>query len=64
MPEAGAALRQVVEALWKRNDTLIVTGCTELPLAYAFSDLPPEKEVSSLQALSEACVKFLYADMC
>ena len=60
MPEAGAVLREVIEALWKRDDTLIVTACTELPLAYAASGLPPEKEVSSLQALSDACVKYLY----
>ncbi|MDR1379351.1 MAG: amino acid racemase [Synergistaceae bacterium] len=58
--EAGVVLREVIEALWKRNDTLIVTACTELPLAYASSGLPPEKEISSLQALSAGCVEFLY----
>jgi aspartate racemase len=62
LPKAGATLREVVETLWKRDDTLVVTACTELPLAYAFSGLPPEKEVSSLQALSVACVKLLYPD--
>jgi aspartate racemase len=60
MPEAGAILKGVVEALWKQENALIVTACTELPLAYAVSGLPKDKEVSSLQALSDACLAFLY----
>jgi aspartate racemase len=60
MPAAGAILRQVIEGLWEKKDTLIVTACTELPLAYAASGLPAQKEVSSLQALSDACLAFLY----
>jgi aspartate racemase len=60
MPEAGAVLREVAEALWKRDEGLIVTACTELPLAYAASGLPPEREISSLQALSDSCIEFLY----
>lgn len=60
MAEAGATLRGVIEELWRERDALIATACTELPLAYAASGLPAEKEVSSLQALSDACLAFLY----
>ncbi|MCL2672808.1 MAG: amino acid racemase [Alphaproteobacteria bacterium] len=58
--EAGAVLRKVAEELWNTDNRLITTACTELPLAYAASGLPPEKEVSSLQALCDACIEFLY----
>jgi aspartate racemase len=60
MPEAGMALREVVEKLWEREDALVVTACTELPLAYAASGLPEDREISSLQALSDASLAFLY----
>jgi aspartate racemase len=60
MPEAGAALRKVIEKLWERENTLVVTACTELPLAYAVSGLPKDREVSSLQALGDACIACLY----
>ena len=58
--EAGVVLKGVAEELWRQEDVLIATACTELPLAYAASGLPKEKEVSSLQALSDACLKILY----
>jgi len=58
--EAGAALRKIIETLWSEEDRLIATACTELPLAYTASGLPSCKEVSSLQALSDACIEFLY----
>jgi aspartate racemase len=58
--EAGTVLRQVVEKLWERENALVVTACTELPLAYDASGLPKDREVSSLQALSDACLAFLY----
>lgn len=57
---AGKLLRGVVEELWTKEDALIVTACTELPLAYAVSGLPKDKEVSSLQALCDACLGILY----
>jgi aspartate racemase len=60
MSEAGTVLREVAEKLWERENALIVTACTELPLAYAASGLPQDREVSSLQALSDACLAFLY----
>ncbi|MCL2010880.1 MAG: aspartate/glutamate racemase family protein, partial [Synergistaceae bacterium] len=60
LAEAGAAMREITERLWSRDDRLITTACTELPLAYATSGLPPRKEISSLRALSDACIKFLY----
>ena len=58
--EAGAAMRGIIEGLWSKDDRLITTACTELPLAYAASGLPTRKEISSLQALSDACLKLLY----
>ena len=60
LAQAGADLRKIIEDLWRTDNKLVVTACTELPLAYAASGLPPEKEVSSLQALSDACIKVLY----
>jgi aspartate racemase len=60
MLEAGAILGEVIEKLWERENILVVTACTELPLAYAASGLPKDREISSLQALSDACIAFLY----
>ncbi len=37
----------------------VLAACTELPLAHRASALPPESMVSSLQALSRACVAAL-----
>jgi len=61
---SGAAIRKIIERLWSEDDRLITTACTELPLAYAASGLPHYKEVSSLQALSDACLKSLYRPDC
>jgi len=58
--DAGSLIRNIIEELWSKDDRLITTACTELPLAYAASGLPANKEISSLQALSDACLKFLY----
>ena len=46
--------------MWCERDLPIVTACTELPLAYAAAGLPAEREVSSLQALCDACLDVLY----
>ena len=60
MEEAGRLLRGVVEELWRERDVPVATACTELPLAYDASGLPPERQVSSIQALSDACLDLLY----
>lgn len=60
MEEAGALMRNVVEGLWKEKNILVATACTELPLAYDASGLPAERNVSSLAALSDACLEYLY----
>lgn len=60
MQEAGQLLRDVVEELWRERDLPIVTACTELPLAYDASGLPSGRQVSSIQALSDACLDLLY----
>ena len=62
--EAAALMRGVVEELWRERGCPIVTACTELPLAYAASGLPREREVSSLQALCDACLDVLYERRC
>ncbi|NLL36209.1 MAG: aspartate/glutamate racemase family protein [Fretibacterium sp.] len=59
---AGQVLREVVEELWGERDLTVITACTELPLAYAASGLPQAREVSSLQALSDACLRALYEE--
>ncbi|GHV37239.1 aspartate racemase [Synergistales bacterium] len=60
IPEAGKVLRELVEELWSQEGIPVVTACTELPLAYSASGLPAEREVSSLKALSNACLRVLY----
>ncbi len=62
MRESGECMRNVVEKLWKIEELNIATACTELPLAYDASGLPAEKSVSSLGALSDACLKAVYGD--
>jgi len=53
-------MRDVVKDLWSERDVPVTMGCTELPLAYEASGLPMDRQVSSLKALSDACIKFLY----
>ena len=60
MAGAGEIMRGVVGDLWRERDVPVTMGCTELPLAYDASGLPREKQVSSLQALSDACIRVLY----
>ena len=62
MTEAGACMRGVVERLWKIEDIPVATACTELPLAYDASGLPPERSVSSLGALADACLAAIHGD--
>ena len=57
---AGEIMNDVVNELWRERDVPVTMGCTELPLAYEASGLPSERQVSSLKALSDACIKFLY----
>ncbi len=63
MKESGECMRQVVTALWEMEDIGIATACTELPLAYDASGLPAERSVSSLGALSDACLRALYGNL-
>ena len=60
MAHAGELLRGVAEELWRESGLPIATACTELPLAYAAAGLPAERQVSSLQALADACLDLLY----
>lgn len=60
MAESGRCMRDVVEGLWKIEELTIATACTELPLAYDASGLPGDRSVSSLGALSDACLRALY----
>ena len=60
MKAAGETMHDVVLELWNERDVPVTMGCTELPLAYSASGLPVERQVSSLQALSDACIRVLY----
>ena len=60
MKAAGETMRDVVNELWGERDVPVTMGCTELPLAYEASGLPLERQVSSLKALSDACIRVLY----
>ena len=60
MKTAGEIIHDVVEELWNERDVPVTMGCTELPLAYEASGLSPERQVSSLKALSDACIRVLY----
>ncbi|MBQ7578519.1 MAG: amino acid racemase [Synergistaceae bacterium] len=57
---AGELLRDTVNQLWRERNVPVTMGCTEIPLAYAVSGLPDDKQVSSLQSLSNACIRVLY----
>ena len=60
MKAAGETMNNVVRELWGERDVPVTMGCTELPLAYEASGLPLERQVSSLKALSDACIRVLY----
>ena len=60
MKTAGEVMNEVVSELWRERDVPVTMGCTELPLAYEASGLPMDKQVSSLKALSDACIRVLY----
>ena len=60
MKAAGETMHDVVLELWGERDVPVTMGCTELPLAYTASGLPLERQVSSLKALSDACIRVLY----
>lgn len=62
MAESGGCMRDIVRDLWAVEELGIATACTELPLAYDASGLPREKSVSSLGALSDACLHAVYGD--
>ena len=62
LPESGQRMRALVEELWAEKDACAATACTELPLAYDASGLPAARSVSSLGALSDACLGALYGD--
>lgn len=57
--KAGTLIEESVKKLWNIEDLPIITACTELPLAYDASGLPKEKNISSLDALAEACIRAL-----
>ena len=54
---AAQKMEVAVHALWQIEDLPVITACTELPLAYDASALAPQKNISSLNALVDACIK-------
>jgi aspartate racemase len=57
---ARERLRRALRRLWHEEDLHVVAACTEVPLAYAAAGLPPERTVSSLEALALGCLDELY----
>ncbi|MFF4016211.1 aspartate/glutamate racemase family protein [Streptomyces sp. NPDC001843] len=57
---ASGMFRDAVESLWRRRSLPVLAACTELPLAHRHAGLPAQTMVSSLHALSRACVAALY----
>ncbi|MCD8360566.1 MAG: hypothetical protein LUC29_07080 [Acidaminococcaceae bacterium] len=55
--------KELVEELWRARNLPVMTACTELPLGYAASGLPLEREVSSIGALVDACIGLLYDEV-
>ncbi|MDO4953459.1 MAG: amino acid racemase [Synergistaceae bacterium] len=62
MKTAGEKMSEAVRELWKIEKLPVVTACTELPLAYDASGLSAEMNVSSLDALADACIKAIQSD--
>ena len=52
--------REIIEKLWQIERLPVVGACTELPIAYDATGLPPEMGISSLDALAEGCIRELY----
>ena len=63
LDRAGAVTKALVEELWRERDLPVMTACTELPLGYAASGLPLDREVSSIGALVDACIRMLYDEV-
>ena len=57
LKHAAEVFESAAEGLWRIEDIPIITACTELPLAYEASRLPFEKNISSLDALADACIR-------
>ena len=58
--EAGVQYKAVIEQLWAVEKLPVVAACTELPVAYQQTGLPPELCISSLEALADGCIRELY----
>ena len=58
--EAGIRYRAAIEQLWEIEKLPVVGACTELPVAYQQTGLPPEMGISSLEALADGCIRELY----
>ena len=58
--EAASKFKPIVEALWKEKDQPVVCACTELPIAYEATGLPPQKGINCLEALADGCIRELY----
>jgi aspartate racemase len=58
--EAATLFEKAVNTLWENEELSVIAACTELPLAYDTAGLPASRIVSSLSALSAACIKEMY----
>lgn len=62
MITAGQKMKDAIQKLWQIKELPVITACTELPLAYDASGLPSEKNISSLNALADACIEAISVD--
>lgn len=60
--KAGVLLEKIVGQTRDAEDLPLIAACTELPLAWNASGLPADLMVSSLEALSRACIRRLYPE--
>ncbi|MDY3868833.1 MAG: amino acid racemase [Pyramidobacter sp.] len=60
LAKSGVVMDEIGKRLWNIQEAPIVCACTELPLAYDASSLPPHMGISSLKSLSRACLDVLY----
>ena len=59
--KAGTLYKGIIEELWSEAKLPVVSACTELPIAYDYTGLDKSSEISSLNALADACVQYLYS---
>lgn len=58
---SATLIMEATRKLWILEDIIIIQGCTEIPIAYDMAGLPPNRSISSVDALASACINELNA---